>query len=66
MLRLMGVLEAVGVSKSTLYQWIKDGHFVAPVRLGPRAVAWRSDDVDAWMASRQPARTDAGQNHVSA
>ncbi|WP_230463719.1 helix-turn-helix transcriptional regulator [Burkholderia ubonensis] len=59
-LRLLGVLDAVGVSKSTLYAWIAANQFPAPVRLGPRAVGWRESDVSAWLASRQSARNDSG------
>jgi prophage regulatory protein len=55
-LRLMGVLDTVCVSKSTIYQWVADGKFPAPVRLGPRSVGWRQSEVDAWLESRQSAR----------
>jgi prophage regulatory protein len=56
-LRLIGVLDIVGVKKSALYQWIKDGKFPAPVRLGPRAVGWRQADIEEWLASRESTRT---------
>jgi prophage regulatory protein len=56
MLRLPSVLERVGVSRSTLWSWVRAKAFPAPVRLGLRAVAWRSTEVDAWIASRTEAR----------
>ena len=46
------VLETVGVSTSTLYGWMSSGFFPRPVRLGPKAVGWRSEDVQAWIAAR--------------
>jgi prophage regulatory protein len=56
MLRLPSVLERVGVSRSTLWSWVREKRFPPPVRLGLRAVAWRSTEVDAWIASRTEAR----------
>lgn len=52
-LRLLGVLDAIGVSKTTIYQWVSEGKFPAPVRLGARSVGWRQADVDAWLEARE-------------
>ena len=38
--------------RSTLYGWIKKGLFPPPIRIGPRRVAWRETEVDAWIAAR--------------
>jgi prophage regulatory protein len=57
-LRLIGVLDALGISKSTVYQWVADGKFPAPIRLGPRSVGWKQSDVEAWLESRQSARNN--------
>jgi prophage regulatory protein len=50
--RLPTVLKLTGLGRSTIYRWIADGSFPAPVRLGPRAVAWRWSDLDRWTQSR--------------
>ena len=50
--RLPTVLAATGLGRSTIYRLIADGSFPAPVRLGPRAVAWRWSDLDQWTHSR--------------
>jgi prophage regulatory protein len=50
--RLPTVLKATGLGRSTIYRLIADGSFPAPVRLGPRAVAWRWSDLDQWTLSR--------------
>jgi prophage regulatory protein len=50
--RLPVVLRVTGLGRSTIYRWIADGSFPAPVRLGPRAVAWRWSDLERWMQSR--------------
>lgn len=50
--RLPVVLKMTGLGRSTIYRWIADGSFPSPVRLGPRAVAWRWADLDRWTRSR--------------
>lgn len=50
--RLPTVLEMTGLGRSTIYRWIAAGSFPPPVRLGPRAVAWRWSDLDEWTRSR--------------
>ena len=54
--RLPLVLKLTGLGRSTVYRWIADGSFPAPVRLGPRVVAWRLSDLDRWTQSRCSAR----------
>ena len=51
-LRRQTVEERTGLSRSTLYQYMQDGVFPAPVRLGSRAVGWRESDIQAWIAER--------------
>ena len=46
LLRLPQVLTRYPVSRSSWYQGIKAGNFPAPVKLGPRAAAWRESDID--------------------
>ena len=51
-LRLAGLKEAVGLSKSAIYAQIERGEFPKPIQLAPRAVGWRIEEIDAWLASR--------------
>lgn len=55
LLRLEEVLAIVGVSKSALYQWIEEGLFPAPVRVGKRGSRWRASEVAAWVEALPPA-----------
>lgn len=41
-----------GKSRSSVYRDIKAGIFPAPVQIGRRAVAWRSTDIEVWVAGR--------------
>jgi prophage regulatory protein len=54
-LRLPEVMQATGLSRSTIYDRMKDGGFPRPVRLGPNSVGWREGDVADWLASREAA-----------
>ena len=51
-LRRKLVQTRTGLSRSTIYQYIKDGMFPKPVPLGPRAVGWLESDVSEWIAGR--------------
>ena len=56
LLRLPQVLLLVGVSRSTLYEMVRQKQFPPPVRIGVRAVAWRAHEVYSWVESRPSAR----------
>lgn len=58
LLKLLGVLDATGLSKTGLYKHIRAGEFPAPVQLSARSVAWRSDEVERWVESRPKAAAD--------
>lgn len=36
------------VSRGTIWRWVTENGFPAPVRLGPHSVRWRRRDVEAW------------------
>ena len=52
MLGLRSMVLRTGLSKSTLYRLIKQGSFPPPLQLAPRAVRWRSDEIDEWLSNR--------------
>jgi prophage regulatory protein len=59
LIRLPKVLEATGLSRSSVYNRISQGTFPRPVRTGPRTVAWVSEEINEWIrltvaASRAP------------
>jgi prophage regulatory protein len=51
-LRRKQVEMRTGLSRSTIYQYIKTGAFPRPVALGPRAVAWLESEVSDWITAR--------------
>jgi prophage regulatory protein len=50
-LRLPAVKARTGLSRSTIYQRIREGTFPPPVNLGKRAVGWLEDELAAHMAA---------------
>lgn len=53
-LRLPDVKAMSGLSRSAIYRKMRQGEFPQAVKLGPRAVGWRSADVRAWLQGRPP------------
>ena len=53
LLRRPEVEARTGLSRSTLYDWMKRGEFPQPVKLGTRLVAWRESDIGGWLEGRQ-------------
>ena len=52
------VAKALGITVSTLYNWLKDGRFPKPIQLTPRCVVWSRDTV----LSAIPAKESANDN----
>lgn len=55
LLRRPDVERLIGLKRSKLYAMVREGTFPAPVRLSPRAVAWREREVLDWIAQREAA-----------
>lgn len=50
--RVNEVIEKTGLPKSTLYAKMKDGDFPRPIKLGKRAVGWKSKKVHLWVETK--------------
>ncbi|SFI39788.1 AlpA family transcriptional regulator [Nitrosomonas sp. Nm34] len=50
-IRLDQVKTITGLSRSSIYQFIKDGKFPSQVKLGARSVAWVASEIEEWMSS---------------
>lgn len=47
------VRKRVPVGRVTLWRWERDGLFPKRIQIGPRAIGWYEDEVDAWVESRK-------------
>ena len=52
LLRCKAVLEQTGLKHSSMYKLMFDGEFPHPVKITAKAVAWPSNEVDAWVLNR--------------
>lgn len=50
LLRLEAIVAMFGLSRTTIYELMGEGTFPRPVRIGRRAVAWRSADIAAYIS----------------
>lgn len=48
-LRLKGVLERTGLSRSTLYRKMQERTFPRSLSISARCTGWRESDIDAWL-----------------
>ena len=54
-LRAKDILFMLGVSRTTLDDWLKKGLFPQPIKID-RILLWKEDEIEAWIESkRKPA-----------
>jgi len=61
-LRLPEVLQATGLSRTTVYRLVRSGAFPQSVALTARTIGWRIDEVEAWIAARAKTFKDQGDD----
>jgi len=52
LLRRAEVEERTSLRKSTIYKWIQQGKFPAPVPLGDKTAVWLESDIEAWIDAK--------------
>jgi len=58
LIKLSAVEAKTGQKKSWIYTQITEDNFPKQVRIGPGAVAWVEDEIDAWIDARIVERDD--------
>lgn len=61
-LRRKDVERLVGLGRSSIYKMVADGKFPKQVRIGSRAVAWRSDEIEQWIQEKL-SESEEGNNY---
>ena len=61
-LRMPAVMERTGLSRASIYRLIHANDFPVAIRLGSRAVGWRAQRIDEWIASRERVRGDSASH----
>lgn len=49
LIRMPEVKSRTGIGRSAIYAKVANKDFPAPIKIGARAVAWLSTDIDAWI-----------------
>ena len=62
-LKVGDLTEWLGVSRTAIYIWVKEGHFPKPVVLGPSAdknstTRWLKSEVEEWLSNRPRGKAD--------
>ena len=55
LLTISEVVSMIGIGRSTIYAKMKVNEFPAPIKSGPRAIRWRTDEVIEWINTRERA-----------
>lgn len=53
-IRLHNVKALTGLAKSSIYAQMRINKFPRSIKLGERAVGWRTKDIIEWLAGRKP------------
>jgi predicted DNA-binding transcriptional regulator AlpA len=51
-LRDVAVAKRYGVSRPTIWRWVKDKRIPSPIKLGAGSVRWRLIDLEVWEQSQ--------------
>jgi len=62
LLRRIQVQKKTGLSKSGIYSGLKNKTFPKPVKIGPRAVAWRKSEINGWIDSLHANKEDGDES----
>jgi len=52
-IRRKDIEKRLKISRSSIYAMMSQGEFPKPVRLGRRAVGWKSTDIEKWLQDLQ-------------
>ena len=53
--------ENLGISLTTLDNWIKAGEVPAPFKIGLRFKGWKRETINAWLDQREATATESKQ-----
>ena len=52
LLKREDVQEILRIGRTKLYRLLQDGDLPPPIRIGPRAMRWRAEEVEEWLANQ--------------
>lgn len=58
LIRFKEVEHIAGLSRSSIYEFMKKGNFPKSFSIGERAIAWREDEIEEWVQDKIECRND--------
>ncbi|MBN8522097.1 MAG: AlpA family transcriptional regulator [Alphaproteobacteria bacterium] len=55
-LKLPKVIEKTGLSRASIYAFVKEGKFPKPISLGLRSVGWVEVEITQWIEEKMNSR----------
>ena len=59
LLRRTEVEKLIGLSRASIYRLMSEGVFPKPIKIGPSAVRWRTQDLTAYLESLNQGQTNS-------
>lgn len=50
--RTCELARRLGVARSTVWRWVRDGLLPKPIHIGPQVRGWRAREIDEWLNTR--------------
>lgn len=51
-LRINDVVKKTAIAKSTIWLWVKEKRFPAPLKISERITVWEEHKIELWMKER--------------
>ena len=64
-IRPKSLASQLGVSKTTLWRWRREGILPQPLKLGPRMIGWEKSTIDNWLENQRSNLTKETHIHDS-
>lgn len=62
LLTLPEVIAKVRFSRSTIFEWMRQGAFPKRIQFGTRSIRWREEDICLWIEMHQTSQTASRTN----
>jgi prophage regulatory protein len=61
-IKLNQVVEMTALARSTIYQYVSEKRFPAPIKIGERSSGWVLSEVESWLSDRISERDQENKN----
>lgn len=51
-LRITDVVKKIGMGRSTIWLWSKEGKFPKPIKFSTKVTVWEEEKIDEWIQSK--------------